>query len=148
MRGRRVILILPRRHSCSFRVRPCGILNSRAVFLASRPALHGPGDPAFNVGVPRPSAVRALTGGAIAVMILAVNAVGHARAYRRALTLKCATVAVFVLINAAAAARVCATWHTALMASLLLIAGALWTAAFAIFELVYGPVLLTPRAES
>ncbi|MGH8218909.1 MAG: NnrS family protein [Steroidobacteraceae bacterium] len=58
-----------------------------------------------------------------------------------------ATMLAFVLINAAAVARVCASWHTALMGSLLLIAGALWIAAFGIFELVYGPMLLGRRGD-
>ena len=66
----------------------------------------------------------------------------------RTLTANRATVAVFVLINAAATVRVCATWHTALMATLLLSAGALWIAAFLLFELIYGPMLLTRRDGS
>jgi uncharacterized protein involved in response to NO len=101
----------------------------------------------FNVGVPDPSAIHALTAGAIAVMILAVMprvTLGHTG---RALTANRATVVVFVLINAAAIVRVCATWHTALMANLLLVAGGLWIAAFLVFELVYGPMLLTRRTK-
>ena len=102
----------------------------------------------FNIGVPGPSAIHALTAGAITVMILAVMprvTLGHTG---RTLTANRATVVAFVLINAAAIVRVCATWHTALMASLLLIAGALWIAAFLVFELVYGPMLLTRREGS
>ena len=67
---------------------------------------------------------------------------GHTR---RTLTANRATIAVFVLINAAAIVRVCATWRTALMATLLLVAGALWIAAFLLFELICGPMLLTRR---
>ena len=66
----------------------------------------------FNIGVPAASAIHALTAGAIAVMILAVMprvTLGHTG---RELTANRATVAVFVLINAAAIARVCASWHT------------------------------------
>jgi uncharacterized protein involved in response to NO len=63
----------------------------------------------------------------------------------RTLTANRATIAVFVLINAAAIVRVCATWRTALTATLLLVAGALWIAAFLLFELIYGPMLLTRR---
>ena len=102
----------------------------------------------FNIGVPAPSAIHALTAGAIAVMILAVMprvTLGHTG---RTLTANRATVAVFVLINAAAIVRVCATWHTALMATLLLVAGALWIAAFLLFELIYGPMLFTRRKGS
>ena len=102
----------------------------------------------FNIGVPVASAIHALTAGATAVMILAVMprvTLGHTG---RELTANRATVAVFVLINAAAIARVCASWHTEFMTILLLVAGACWIAAFGLFELVYGPMLLTRRSAS
>lgn len=73
------------------------------------------------------------------------DAARHTRPYRTTLTANRAAVAVFVLINGAAIVRVCATWRTAQMANLLLIAGALWIAAFLLFELIYGPMLLTRR---
>jgi len=99
----------------------------------------------FNIGIPVASAIHALTAGATAVMILAVMprvTLGHTG---RALTANRATVAMFVLINAAAIIRVCASWHTEFMAILLLVAGACWIASFGLFELVYGPMLLTRR---
>ncbi|HTI84982.1 MAG TPA: NnrS family protein [Alphaproteobacteria bacterium] len=102
----------------------------------------------FNIGVPATAAIHALAAGAIAVMILAVMprvTLGHTG---RILTANRATVVAFVLINAAAIIRVCAAWHTVLTANLLLVAGALWIAAFLVFELVYGPMLLTRRAGS
>ena len=102
----------------------------------------------FNIGVPVASAIHALTAGATAVMILAVMprvTLGHTG---RELTANRATVAIFVLINAAAIARVCASWHTEFMTILLLVAGACWIAAFGLFELVYGPMLLTRRSAS
>ncbi|MGE0116666.1 MAG: NnrS family protein [Dongiaceae bacterium] len=102
----------------------------------------------FNIGVPTSSAVHALTAGAIAVMILAVMprvTLGHTG---RDLVAGRATVAVFLLINAAAVARVCASWHTELMAALLLTAGAFWIAAFLLFEFAYAPMLLTRRTGS
>ena len=101
----------------------------------------------FNIGVPVASAIHALTAGATAVMILAVMprvTLGHTG---RALTANRATVAIFVLINAAAIARVCASWHTEFMALLLLVAGACWIAAFGLFEIVYGPMLLTRQPD-
>lgn len=97
----------------------------------------------FNIGVPVASAIHALTAGATAVMILAVMprvTLGHTG---RTLTASRATVAIFVLINAAALVRVCASWHTEFMALLLLISGMCWITAFGLFELVYGPMLLT-----
>jgi uncharacterized protein involved in response to NO len=102
----------------------------------------------FNIGVPVASAIHALTAGATAVMILAVMprvTLGHTG---RELTANRATIAVFVLINAAAIIRVCASWHTEFMTILLLVAGACWIAAFGLFELVYGPMLLTRRSTS
>jgi uncharacterized protein involved in response to NO len=101
----------------------------------------------FNIGVPVASAIHALTAGATAVMILAVMprvTLGHTG---RALTANRATVAIFVLINAAALVRVCASWHTEFMALLLLIAGVCWIAAFGLFEIVYGPMLLTRQPD-
>jgi uncharacterized protein involved in response to NO len=65
----------------------------------------------------------------------------------RALTANQATVAIFVLINAAALARVCASWHTEFMPLLFLIAGVCWIAAFGLFEIVYGPMLLTRQPD-
>ncbi|MBU6458339.1 MAG: NnrS family protein [Bradyrhizobium sp.] len=102
---------------------------------------------AFDLGVPTSSAVHALTAGAIGVMILAVMprvTLGHVG---RDLVASRLTVLAFVLINAAAVARVSASWHTAKMHMLLLIAGALWIAAFALFDLVYAPMLLRPRTN-
>jgi uncharacterized protein involved in response to NO len=102
----------------------------------------------FNIGVPVASAIHALTAGATAIMILAVMprvTLGHTG---RELIANRATVLVFVLINAAALARVCASWHTEFMALLLLVAGACWIAAFGLFELIYGPMLVTRRSRS
>ena len=81
-------------------------------------------------------------------MILAVMprvTLGHTG---RELAADRATVAVFILINAAALARVCASWHTEYTAILLLVAGACWVATFGLFELVYGPMLLSRRPAS
>jgi len=102
----------------------------------------------FNLGVPAASAIHALTAGAIAVMILAVMTrvtLGHTG---RDLIASRATIAIFVLINVAAIARVCASWHTEFMTTLLFVANACWIAAFVLFELVYGPMLLSRRRAS
>jgi uncharacterized protein involved in response to NO len=96
----------------------------------------------LKIGVPISSGIHALTAGATATMIIAVMprvTLGHTG---RALTAGRATVLIFVLINAAALARVGASWHTEFMTLLLFVAGACWIAAFALFELVYGPMLL------
>jgi uncharacterized protein involved in response to NO len=97
----------------------------------------------FDIGVPVASAIHALTAGAIATMILGVMprvTLGHTG---RDLTANRATVAIFILINLAAVTRVCASWHPAFMMILLALAAACWITAFALFEIVYGPMLLT-----
>ena len=102
----------------------------------------------FDLGVPTSSAIHALTAGAIAVMIVAVMprvTLGHVG---RDLVASRMTVLAFVLINAAAVARVSASWHATKMHVLLLVAGTLWIAAFALFDLVYAPMLLTQRTDS
>jgi uncharacterized protein involved in response to NO len=97
----------------------------------------------LGVGVPVASAIHALTAGAIATMILAVMprvTLGHTG---RDLTANRATVAIFVLINAAAITRVCASWHTDDMMILLALSAACWIAAFGLFGIAYGPMLVT-----
>ena len=65
----------------------------------------------LGVGAPVASAIHALTAGGIAIMILAVMprvTLGHTE---HDLTANRATVAIFLLINAAAITRVCASWN-------------------------------------
>ena len=95
--------------------------------------------------VPPSAALHALTAGAITVMILAVMprvTLGHTG---RALTAGRTTLAAFLLINAAALARVGAAWLPEFLIELLALAAACWIAAFGLFLLVYGPMLLTRR---
>jgi len=101
----------------------------------------------LNARIPMPSAIHALTAGAIGVMILAVMprvTLGHTG---RDLTANRATVLIFVLINLAAIARVGASWAPRAMIILLVSSAACWIAAFGLFEIVYGPMLLaeSPR---
>ena len=99
----------------------------------------------FDIGVPAASAIHALTAGAIGTMILAVMprvTLGHTG---RDLTASRATVAIFFLINAAAVARVAASWNTDATMILIALSGVCWIAAFGLFEIVYGPMLLAPR---
>jgi uncharacterized protein involved in response to NO len=101
----------------------------------------------FNVGVPVASAIHALTAGATAVMFLAVMprvTLGHTG---RALTASRAAVTISGLINAPALVRACASWHTQFMAFLLLVAGVCWIAAFGLFEIAYGSMLLTQQPD-
>ena len=99
----------------------------------------------LDVGVPVASAIHALTAGAIGVMILAVMprvTLGHTG---REPTANRSTVVIFILINAAAIMRVAASWNMGGMTILLVLSGICWIAAFGLFEIVYGPMLLTPR---
>jgi uncharacterized protein involved in response to NO len=98
----------------------------------------------LHAGVPASAAIHALTAGAIGTMILGVMprvTLGHTG---RDLTANRATVIIFVLINAAAISRVAVSWNTADMAVLLALSAGCWVAAFALFEIVYGPMLLAP----
>ena len=97
----------------------------------------------LDAGVPMASAIHALTAGAIGTMILAVMprvTLGHTG---RELTANRVTVAIFVLINAAGITRVFASWQPDEMIILLALSAGCWIAAFGLFELVYGPMLLT-----
>jgi uncharacterized protein involved in response to NO len=92
--------------------------------------------------VPVASAIHALTAGAIGTMILAVMprvTLGHTG---RELIANRATVSVFVIISAAAITRVAASWHPDHMMILLALSAVCWIAAFGLFEIVYGPILL------
>ena len=97
----------------------------------------------LDAGVPVSAAIHALTAGAIGTMILAVMprvTLGHTGRY---LTASPTTVVSFVLINAAAISRVAASWNAGDMTALLALSAGCWVAAFALFEIVYGPMLLT-----
>jgi uncharacterized protein involved in response to NO len=99
----------------------------------------------LDVGIPVASAIHALSAGAIGIMILAVMprvTLGHTG---RELTANRATVVIFILINAAAIMRVAASWNIGWMMILLALSASCWIAAFGLFEIVYGPLLLTPR---
>jgi uncharacterized protein involved in response to NO len=98
----------------------------------------------LDVGVPAAAAIHGLTAGAIGTMILAVMprvTLGHTG---RDLTADRPTVAAFILINVAAIARVAASWNGSDVILLALSAGC-WMVAFGLFEIVYGPMLLTPQ---
>jgi uncharacterized protein involved in response to NO len=97
--------------------------------------------------VPTSAAVHALTGGAVGTMMLAVMTRATRGHTGRTLHADARTIAMFALVTAAALARVAATWTGGL--TLLVAAGLLWAAAFLLFAVVYGPMLLLrPRAES
>ena len=94
--------------------------------------------------VPESAALHALTVGGFSTMILAVMtraSLGHSG---RGLTAGNGTTAVFILITLAAAARVAAPFLENAVVTGLLIAGALWIAAFGLFSVLYWPVFTRP----
>lgn len=95
--------------------------------------------------VPIASALHALTVGAIGTMLLAVMtrvSLGHTG---RLLSASPPTVCIFVLVNIAALVRVTASWSAIATTTFILVSGLCWIAAFGLFEVRYGPVLLAPR---
>lgn len=94
---------------------------------------------------PRSAAIHALTAGAIATTILAVMTratLGHTG---RRLTAGAATVAIYGLILVASLLRVAAAWAGGDAMPLLIAASIAWTAAFGLFAVVYGPMLVGRR---
>lgn len=96
----------------------------------------------LDAGVPVASAIHALSVGAIGTMILAVMprvTLGHTG---RVLTANRATVVIFALITIAATVRVGASWMPDAMRMLIAVSGVSWTTAFALWMIVYAPMLL------
>lgn len=97
-------------------------------------------------GLPSSSALHALAIGAIGTMTLAVMTratLGHTG---RELTAGAGTTTIFILVNLAAVARIGAGLVGGGYMPLLALAGTAWIGAFALFVLVYGPMLMRPRA--
>jgi uncharacterized protein involved in response to NO len=97
--------------------------------------------------VPASAGIHALAAGAIAGMILAMTTratLGHTG---RSLHADRWTLAIYLLIFAAAVARVIAVLAPGAYLALLAAAGGLWLAAFAVFLLRYGPMLVMPRVD-
>jgi uncharacterized protein involved in response to NO len=97
---------------------------------------------------PPSAATHALTAGAVGVLTLGMMArvaLGHTgRPMRSAVAVDGA----FVLANLAAGVRVLGPWlWPAWYPGWILLAGLLWVLAFAVFTLVYAPILLRPRVD-
>ncbi len=95
--------------------------------------------------LPQAAALHALTAGAMGTMTLAIMTratLGHSG---RALTAGPGTAAIYALVGAAALLRVLAPL-TALDAALMFgLSGLAWIGAFALFVVLYGPLLVGPR---
>lgn len=95
--------------------------------------------------VPLTGGVHALTTGTIGVMTLGLmvrTTLSHTGRERRAGR---ATAACFVLVNLAAAMRIAAPLVSGHYLATLFLSAALWSLGFALFVLIYGPMLLGPR---
>jgi len=95
--------------------------------------------------VPAAAATHALTAGAMGTMILAVMtraSLGHTG---RALLADKVTNAIFVCVTLAAALRLAAAWWADARMDLLDVSALAWVAAFALFAMQYGPLLLARR---
>lgn len=92
--------------------------------------------------VPLSAAIHALTVGAIATMILAVMTRATRGHTGRALAADGPTVAIYLLITAAALVRIAAAWTVAAAMPLLFLSGAAWIGAFVLFVTVYGRMIL------
>lgn len=90
------------------------------------------------------SALHALSAGAIGTMTLAVMtraALGHTGS---PLTAGGATIVIYILVTAGALLRLVSGMATESYVTLLIIAGAMWSGAFALFVVSYGPCLVRP----
>jgi uncharacterized protein involved in response to NO len=96
--------------------------------------------------VPESSAVHALTAGAVGTMTLAVMTRASRGHTGRPIVADAATLAVYSLVTIGAVLRVLAPLSGGLYVPVLAAGGITWSAAFALFVLAYGPMLVTRRA--
>jgi uncharacterized protein involved in response to NO len=90
------------------------------------------------------AALHALTAGAFGTMTLAVMtraSLGHTG---RPISTDAATATIYVLVTLGALLRVAAPLAADLYLPLLILGGLLWSAAFGLFAVAYGPILLKP----
>ncbi|MEM8854758.1 MAG: NnrS family protein, partial [Pseudomonadota bacterium] len=93
-------------------------------------------------------AVHIWTMGAIALMMLAIMTRASRGHTGRTLTAPVSTIVLYGALVLAVFSRVAATLEPSAMGALLLLAGVGWVGAFAGFALLYGPMLLSPRAKA
>jgi uncharacterized protein involved in response to NO len=101
----------------------------------------------LSAAVPESAAIHALTAGAMATMILAVMTratLGHTG---RELRADGATISLYLLVTLGAVLRVAAPFGLFDYMGGIELAGLAWAAAFLIFLLTYGPMLIRPRID-
>ena len=97
--------------------------------------------------VPATAGIHALSAGAMASMVLAVMTratLGHTG---RELHADGGTVLIYALVTTGAAVRVAAPWLPIDYLAAVKLAGTLWSGAFLLFLVLYGPKLLGPRPD-
>src|ERR1700737_3699613 len=99
----------------------------------------------LGLDVPQSAAIHALTAGAIGTMTLAVMTRATRGHTGRVLSADGDTVVIYLLVNIAAIIRVAAAASEAWTMPLLVASAILWIGAFALFVLVYAPMLLLPE---
>jgi uncharacterized protein involved in response to NO len=104
---------------------------------------------AFVEAIPDDAALHALGAGAVGTMTLAMMtrvSLGHGG---RPIVAAPATVAAYALLTLAVVVRIAASFFLGEVGydHALMLAGVLWAAAFALFVVVYAPILTRPRAD-
>jgi uncharacterized protein involved in response to NO len=94
------------------------------------------------------SAIHALTAGAVGAMTLAIMTRASRGHTGRRVVADRPTIAIYALVSLGALLRTAAPYADGLYVPVLVAGGVLWSAAFAMFALVYGPMLLRPRASA
>lgn len=94
--------------------------------------------------MPQSSALHALTAGAIATMTLAVMTRASRGHTGRLVEADAATIAIYVVVSIGALLRVLAPLLPGFYMDLLTAGGTLWSSAFALFAVRYGPMLMRP----
>jgi uncharacterized protein involved in response to NO len=98
--------------------------------------------------VPASSGIHALTAGAIGTMTLGVMTRATRGHTGREIVADRATVAIYALVSAGALARVVAPFAEEAYVPMLLAGGFAWSAAFLVFAISYGPMLLRPKLRA
>lgn len=98
--------------------------------------------------MPASSALHALTSGAIATMTLAVMTRATRGHTGHAIETDPATLAIYIMVTIGALLRVAAPFAPGPYSALLISGGVFWSAAFALFAVRYGPMLLRLRSDS
>ena len=99
----------------------------------------------LDADLPQSAAIHTLTAGAVGTMILAVMTRVTRGHTGRDLSADRATSLIYILVTLATIARVAAAFTAQWTMPLLILSAGFWIAAFGLFTLCYGPMLLGPR---